>query len=133
MTPRLITLAFLMATTACTPTVIPLTLKDPAEPYFVQVLEGTAAERAEALAILKKEHPESPWTNRGRTVAEILRSRDAFSQKAKQAEQDKGTAQQERTVCQQDNLVLQQEAARLREDLDKLKKLLINMEKRSSK
>lgn len=141
MTSRILAaLALLLAATACTPTIIPLTLRDPAEPLFVRVLEGTAAERTEALATLKKDHLESPWTTRARTVAELLRTRDTLAQKLKQVEQEKGTAQQERgtaqqerALCQQENQVLEQESARLREDLEKLKKLLINMEKRSSK
>lgn len=137
---RLLLPLLLLAATACTPTIIPLTLKDPAEPLFVQVLEGTAAERTEALAKMRKEHPESPWTGRARTATDLLRARDALAQKLKQAEQEKGAALQERgaalqekALCLQENQALHQEAARLREDLEKLKMLLINMEKRSSK
>jgi hypothetical protein len=132
---RYLTAVFALAltTTACSPTIVPLTVRDPAEPLFVRVLEGTASERTEALAAMKKEYPDSPWTSRARTAAELLRSRDALSQKVKQAEQEKGVLQQEKTVCQQDNQGLQQETSRLREDLDKLKKLLIDMEKRAAK
>lgn len=126
-------LALMLSAAACSPTIVPLTLRDPAEPLFVRVLEGTASERAEALAAMKKEHPDSPWTSRARTAAELLRTRDTLQQKVKQAEHEKGALQQEKTVCQQDYQGLQQESSRLREDLDKLKKLLIDMEKRATK
>lgn len=126
-------LALVLSTTACSPTIVPLTVRDPAEPLFVQVLEGTASERTEALAAMRKEYPDSPWTSRARTAAELLRTRDALGQKVKQAEQEKGALQQEKASCQQDNQELQQETSRLREDLDKLKKLLIDMEKRARK
>lgn len=121
----------LLLATACTPTIIPI--RDPAEPLFVRVLEGTATERAEALAALKEEHPGSPWTARARAAADLHRQRESQSQKLRQAEQERSRCRQENEDLLAEAARLNAETARLREDLDKLKKLLIDMEKRATR
>lgn len=124
----LFTLFALALLTGCTlgviaPAPVP---PDPAESLFLTYLEGPASDRTEALARLNAEYSQSPWAARAQRVSDMRAARDSQGQRVRLLEQEK-------TRCLQEKESLEEEARRLRDDLEKLKKLLIDMEMRSTR
>jgi hypothetical protein len=80
-------------------------------------------EMPEAFNTLEKSYPDSPWTERSRTLTDLVSSVKNQQASVRRLERDLST-------CRQENGSLEQQKKILENGLAKLKRLLIDLEKR---
>jgi hypothetical protein len=91
--------------------------RPPEHLLFLQALDETSsAAPGTALERLRRDYPDSQWTAKALTIADLNRTRETLENKNQSLQQDKNR--------------LLQENRKLKDDLEKLKKLVIDMEKR---